>query len=65
MLKWLPPYRVELTTWGRGYGDFADVAREMIVSERFIKSFMESGLKGLSEIAPVEVLKVTQRRGED
>jgi hypothetical protein len=64
MLKWLPPYRVELETWGRAYSDFADMGgRELIVSERFAHAFQQNGLKGLSAFHPVEVVKVIHRRG--
>jgi hypothetical protein len=28
MLRWLPPYRVELERWGREYGDFADIGQD-------------------------------------
>jgi hypothetical protein len=59
-LEWLPPYRVELESWGKEFGDFARIAQEMIVSERFVRTFQDSGLKGLSPFAPVEVVKVTR-----
>jgi hypothetical protein len=62
MLEWLPPYRIELETWGREYGDFADIGgRDLIVSERFAQAFQQSGLKGLSKFEPVEVVKVIYR----
>jgi hypothetical protein len=64
MLRWLPPYRIELETWGQEYGDVVRIADEMIVSERFVHLFQGSGLKGLSEFEPVEVFKVKRRRGK-
>jgi hypothetical protein len=62
-LKWLPPYRIELETWGRVYGDFPDVYRDMIVSERFVQTFQASGLQGLPLFEPVEVVEVIHHRG--
>jgi hypothetical protein len=58
MLKWLPPFRIELESWGKEYGDFADLGEELIVSERFAQAFQRSGLHGLSVFEPVEVVKV-------
>jgi hypothetical protein len=63
MLKWLPPYRVELERWGREFGDFADIGEDMIVSERFAQAFPNSGLKGLSAFEPVEVVRVIHHLG--
>jgi hypothetical protein len=63
MLRWLPPYRVELHTWGSEYGDFADIGQEMIVSERFAQVFQENGLQGLSGFEPIEIVKVTHHSG--
>jgi hypothetical protein len=63
MLRWLPPYRVKLETWGKEYGDFADVGDEMIVSERFAQAFRATGLKGLSVFEAIEVLRVVHHRG--
>jgi hypothetical protein len=58
MLRWLPPYRVELERWGREYGDFASIGQDMIVSERLVLAFQDSGLHGLSSFEPLEVVKV-------
>jgi hypothetical protein len=63
-LRWLPPYRIELETWGREYSDVVEIEDEMIVSERFVQLFRANGLKGLSEFEPVEVLNVKHRRGK-
>jgi hypothetical protein len=64
MLRWLPPYRIEIETFGTIYSDIADVGEVMIVSERFAKSFECSGLKGLTGFEPVEVVRVTHRGGK-
>lgn len=64
MLKWLPPYRIELESWGTQYGDVADIGDDLIVSARFVEVFQHHGLRGLESIEPVEVVKVVHRRGK-
>lgn len=64
MLRWLPPYRIELETWGKHYGDVADISNEIIVSERFMQVFTDNGLKGLVDVEPVEIIKLVHRRGK-
>jgi hypothetical protein len=63
-LKWLPPYRIELETWGREYADVIPQGDDIIVSERFVQMFRNKGLRGLAEFDPVEVFKVKHRRGK-
>ena len=61
-LKWLPPYRVELDTWGHEHADLAFVFPDLIVSLR-VKRLWEAGtLTGLSGFEPVEVVSVTRHR---
>lgn len=62
MLKWLPPYRVEMDTWGDHFGDFAFAGGSewFLVSERFRSVYLQSGLKGLSGFDPVEITKITR-----
>lgn len=64
MLQWLPPYQVELETWGQEYGDVVNCigADDFLVSERFRTLYEESGLVGLSGFQPVEVVS-ERRRG--
>jgi hypothetical protein len=63
MLPWLPPYRVEIETWGKRFGDFAFGGAEwFLVSERFKKVYEESHLVGLSGFDPVEILNVKRYR---
>lgn len=64
MLKWLPPYRIELESWGKHYGDVADVGDDLIVSERFMQVFSDCGLKGLVNVEPVEIINLIHRRGK-
>jgi len=61
---WLPPYRVELDTWGREYGDlaFLNVGSDILVSQRFIDFWEREGLVGLGSFEPVEVVKVRRHR---
>lgn len=64
MREWLPPYRIELETWGKHYGDVVEIGRDMIVSEHFRQIFTGSSLKGLLCFEPVQVVKVVHRRGK-
>ena len=64
MMTWLPPYRIGVETWGRRYGDVARTGDDLIVSDRFKKAFEERGLRGIKDFEPVEVIKVTHRRGK-
>jgi hypothetical protein len=36
LLRWLPPFRVELETWGKEFGDVIHIGDELLVSERFV-----------------------------
>jgi len=62
MLKWLPPYRVEMDIWGSHFGDFAfgGGSEWLLVSDRFRSIYEREGLKGLSGFDPVEVTKTTR-----
>ncbi|XXF77948.1 hypothetical protein P2318_33585 [Myxococcaceae bacterium GXIMD 01537] len=63
MLPWLPPYRVELETYGEALGDFVDCpGDDMLISERFAEAFRQEGLTGLSGFHPVEVVRVRRKR---
>jgi hypothetical protein len=65
MMPRLPPFRVEVETWGRRFGDLAfGVSNDVLVSERFKNAFLSSGLMGLTGFAPAEVVKVIARRGK-
>jgi hypothetical protein len=63
-LSWLPPYRLELETWGKQYGDIAKTGNDLIVSERLKQVFADNGLKGLMSFEPVEIINVVHRRGK-
>lgn len=64
MLRWEPPYRVELETWGQRFGDLAfGAGEEFLVSDRFARLWKEEGLVGLEGFHPVEIVKV-KRRGK-
>lgn len=62
MLKWLPPYRVEIDTWGIHFGDFAFAGgcEWFLISDRFRSIYLQSGLKGLGGFDPVETTKITR-----
>lgn len=62
MREWLPPYRVELETWGKAFGDIAILGDALVVSERFVRLFKENKLTGLAQFQPVDVIKITHHR---
>jgi hypothetical protein len=64
LLEWLPPFRVEIRTFGTRFGDLAfdGVWPYLLVSQRFLVLYEEHGLKGLSGFEPVAVTKVKRRR---
>jgi len=63
MLLWLPPYRLELETWGRDYGDVSRTGDNLVVSHRFVHMYQDAALKGLAHFEPVQVLRLIHRRG--
>jgi len=64
MRSWLPPYRVELETWGSEFGDLAFLGGgdDILVSLRFKQLWNKHRLVGLSGFEPVKVLNVTRNR---
>jgi hypothetical protein len=61
----LPPIRVELETWGKQFGDLVlGSGNDVLVSGRFRDAFLSSGLTGLFEFWPVEIVKVVAREGK-
>ena len=62
LLRWLPPFRVELETWGKEFGDVMLTGDELLVSERFKETYTKDGLSGLLRFEPVEVVKVKRHR---
>jgi len=67
MLKWLPPYRVKLSSakpekwgdfvWGAGF--------LLLVSDRFKAVYEREGLTGITAFLPVEVVRVGTRKTGD
>ena len=64
MRTWLPPFQIELETWGRHYGDISETGNDLILSERLVEAYLTSGLQGLEDFEPVEVVKIFHRRGK-
>jgi hypothetical protein len=61
--EWLPPFKAEIELWGKGFGDIAFGSGEnLLVSEVFKSAFLESDLRGISEFAPVEIVKISHRK---
>ncbi|MBX7166846.1 MAG: hypothetical protein K1X74_11000 [Pirellulales bacterium] len=62
--QWLPPYRVELETWGREFGDFAFAGGgvSFLVSLRFKALWELHDLVGLSGFNLVELAKIRHHR---
>lgn len=64
MLRWEPPLRAEIETWGTQFGDLVfGPGDSFLVSERFKTFWERSDLRGLHGFEPVEVVKV-RRRGK-
>lgn len=62
-LIWLPPYKIELKTWGKKYADIGRTGDDLVVSERFVEVFQCNALRGLG-FHPVEVVKLRHKRGK-
>lgn len=63
---WLPPYSVDLETWGKKFGDLAlSSPPDLLVTERFRRLWLGSRMVGLSQFTPVKVAKVRRRRRMD
>jgi hypothetical protein len=63
MMRWLPPYGVELVLHGEELGDFIEApGDDLLVSERFARAFREESLTGLEGFHPVEVVRVRRKR---
>ncbi|HYO55609.1 hypothetical protein [Archangium sp.] len=63
MMKWLPPYRIELVLHGEELGDFIEApGHDLLFSERFARAFKEAGLTGLEGFHPVEMVRVRRKR---
>lgn len=63
MMRWLPPYRIELLLHGEEFGDYLESSGDdLLVSERFVQVFREEGLTGLEGFHPVEVVRVRRKR---
>ena len=62
MRLWLPPYRVELETWGHEFADLAITGTDMLVSLRFRQAWERSRLVGLSGFDDVEVVTLKRHR---
>ncbi len=63
LLRWLPPYVVELETWDRFFGDIAfGPGNDLLVSERFRDLWSRNELVGLLGFEPVEIVGVKRHK---
>lgn len=62
LLRWLPPYRVELEAWGKAFGDLMTIGDALLVSEHFKEVYEAASLTGLLGFEMVEVFKVRRHR---
>jgi hypothetical protein len=63
MRSWLPPFRVELETWGTQFGDLCfGSGCDILVSQRFKQAYDARGLTGLSGFERVEIMKTTRHQ---
>jgi hypothetical protein len=64
LLTWLPPYKAQLEIWRDQYGDIAfGPGDELLITGKFKKLFLTSGLTGMEGFSPVEITKVILRDG--
>lgn len=62
-LTWLPPYRIEIETWGTAFGDvIVRNGNTLVVSELFRRAFEQNGLRAGGDFEEVEVAKITRHR---
>jgi hypothetical protein len=62
-LAWLPPYRAELECFGGRYPDVVFGGTPgILVSELFKHAYRQSGLRGINEFQPAEIVRITRRR---
>lgn len=58
LMRWLPPYEVDIETWGQEFGDIATLGRELVLSER-LKLLCESiPVIGLTDFEEAQVISV-------
>lgn len=63
MRSWLPPHRVELTTWGKAFGDIVSgPSASLLISGRLKTLHQSHGFTGLTGFDPVEVVRVKRHR---
>src|SRR5260370_39465390 len=62
MRLWLPPYRVELETWGLEFADVGLIGTDLLASQRFKHAWERSQLTGLSGFNKVEVVNLKRHR---
>ena len=63
MLTWLPPFRVEIETWGKEFGDLVKVgANDLLVSHGFKQLYEKHQLTGLLGFEQVEIVRVKRHR---
>lgn len=62
MRSWLPPYRVELETWGLEFADVVSLGTDLLVSLRFKEAWKQSHLVGLSGFEAVEIVRIKRHR---
>ncbi len=60
--QWLPPFEIEVTTYGRHYADLGFCVADLIVSERFVEVYRNAGLTGIDNFDPVRIVKLKHRR---
>jgi len=63
LLPWLPPYRVELETYGKLFADLASgPSSDVLISEKFRQLVEEHEVTGFEGFDPVEVVRVKKHR---
>lgn len=60
--QWLPPYRLELETWGHVFADLVVIGTDLLISQRVKQAWEQSHLVGLNGFEQVEVVKLKRHR---
>jgi len=63
MRLWLPPYRVEVETWGGCFGDLVStVSNDILISDKFRHVIEREHITGFEGFDPVEIVKVRKHK---
>lgn len=62
MRRWLPPYEIELETWGAGFADFVVGMEDHLVSPRFREILSRNEITGFEGFNPICIRRFKKHR---